>query len=606
MPTFSATTGGADAGAGMARGHSVGVVEPQLARFTDPLQLACGAWLPSFELAYETYGTLNADKSNAVLVCHALNASHHVAGHYAGEPDNLGWWDNMIGPGRPLDTDRFFVIGVNNLGSCFGSTGPLSLNPETGAPWGGDFPLVTVEDWVDSQARLADRLGIAQFAAVMGGSLGGMQALAWAIRYPQRIRHALVIAGAPNLSAQNIAFNEVARQAILTDPDFHDGHFASRHTLPRRGLRVARMIGHITYLSDLQMEEKFGRGLREGIKYSFAPEFQVESYLRHQGEKFAEYFDANTYLRITKALDYFDPASATGGNLARALAPAICKFLVVSFTTDWRFSPARSREIVEALIEHRRDVSYAEIDAPHGHDAFLLDDPRYHDVVRAYFDHVASDADYSTFRFGAEVKRGVEARARQAQRADFATIAGWLQPGAQVLDLGCGDGSLLAFLRRERDVRGYGIEIADEGVLASIDNNVNVLQSDLESGLAGFDDASFDCVILSQTLQAMHHTEVIVNEMLRVGREVIVTFPNFGYWPLRWQIVRGRMPVSENLPYQWYDTPNIHLCTVADFDAFLRERDCFVENRVVLTGGRPVTALPNLLGELAIYRFRRA
>ena len=342
------------------------------------------------------------------------------------------------------------------------------------------------------------------------------------------------------------------------------------------------MIGHITYLSDLQMEEKFGRSLREGLKFSFAPEFQIESYLRYQGDKFAEYFDANTYLRITKALDYFDPAQATGGNLGRALMPASCRFLVASFTTDWRFPPARSREIVKALVDHRRDVSYAEIDAPHGHDAFLLDDPQYHGLVRTYMESVASDADYSTFRFGAEVKRQIEERERQAHRADFATIAGWVQQGAQVLDLGCGDGSLLAYLARERNVKGYGIEIADEGVLASVRNGINVLQSDLESGLAGFDDASFDCVILSQTLQAMRHTEEIVAEMLRVGREVIVTFPNFGHWTHRWQILKGRMPVSEKLPYQWYDTPNIHLCTVADFDAFLRERNCVVENRVVL------------------------
>ena len=605
MPSFSATTGGTPATAAPP-GRPVGVVEPQLAQFSEPLQLACGQWLSRFELAYETYGTLNPDKSNAVLVCHALNASHHVAGYYAGDEDNVGWWDNMIGPGKPLDTKRFFVVGVNNLGSCFGSTGPLTLNPDTGRPWGGDFPVVTVEDWVDAQARLADRLGIAQFAAVMGGSLGGMQALCWAIRYPQRIRHALVIAAAPNLSAQNIAFNEVARQAIMTDPDFHDGHFAAHATLPRRGLRVARMIGHITYLSDLQMEEKFGRSLRDGLKFSFAPEFQIESYLRYQGDKFAEYFDANTYLRITKALDYFDPAVATGGALATALAPATCKFLVAAFTTDWRFPPSRSREIVKALVDRRRDVCYAEIAAPHGHDAFLLDDPQYHALVRAYCENVASDANYSTFRFGAEVKRKLEERDRQAQRADFATIASWVAPGAQVLDLGCGDGSLLAYLARERNAKGYGIEIADEGVLASVKNGVNVLQSDLESGLAGFDDASFDCVILSQTLQAMRHTEEIVAEMLRVGREVIVTFPNFGHWTHRWQILRGRMPVSEKLPYQWYDTPNIHLCTVADFDAFLRERNCVVENRVVLAGGRPVHVLPNLLGELAIYRFRRA
>ena len=606
MPSFSATTGGAPAPSSeKVRPHSVGEVEARVASFAEPLQLACGQWLSRYDLAYETYGTLNADASNAVLVCHALNASHHVAGYYANDRDNVGWWDNMIGPGKPVDTNRFFVVGVNNLGSCFGSTGPQSINPGTGKAWGSDFPIVTVEDWVDSQARLADKLGIAQFAAVMGGSLGGMQALAWAIRYPQRVRHALVIAAAPNLSAQNIAFNEVARQAIMTDPDFHDGHFGAHGTLPRRGLRIARMVGHITYLSDLQMEDKFGRSLREGLRYSFAPEFQIESYLRYQGEKFAEYYDANTYLRITKALDYFDPASGTGGDLGAALAPATCKFLVVSFTTDWRFPAARSREIVKALIDRRRDVCYAEIDAPHGHDAFLLDNPQYHALVRAYFDNVASDADYSTFRFGAEVRAKVEERHRTALRADFATIAGWIAPGAQVLDLGCGDGSLLAYLMRERNVKGYGVEIADPGVLASVRNGVSVLQSDLESGLAGFDDASFDCVILSQTLQAMRHTEEIVEEMLRVGREVIVTFPNFGHWTHRWQILKGRMPVSRELPYQWYDTPNIHLCTVADFDAFLRERSCVVENRVVLTAGHPVSMLPNWFGQLAIYRFRR-
>jgi len=363
---------------------SVGIVEAQRAVFDEPLALSSGATLSQFELTYETYGRLNAERSNAILVCHALNASHHVAGVYARQPDSEGWWDNMIGPGKPVDTERFFVIGVNNIGSCFGSTGPMSINPATGQPWGSDFPIVTVEDWVDGQARLADRLGIERFAAVMGGSLGGMQALAWATRYPHRIANALAIAAAPNLSAQNIAFNEVARAAILTDPDFHEGHFYAHGVKPVRGLRVARMIGHITYISDEQMGEKFGRQLREGIKYSFDPEFEIESYLRYQGEKFSEYFDANTYLRITKALDYFDPARATGGDLAKALAPAKARFLVISFTTDWRFSPARAREIVKALVDNRRDVSYAEIVAPFGHDAFLLDTPQYHAVVRAY------------------------------------------------------------------------------------------------------------------------------------------------------------------------------------------------------------------------------
>jgi homoserine O-acetyltransferase len=369
--------------------RSVGIVAPQTASFTEPLRLRSGAVMDAYDLVYETYGKLNADCSNAVLVCHALNASHHVAGQYAGVPGSTGWWDNMIGPGKPLDTERFFVIGVNNLGGCHGSTGPASVNPTTGKPWGADFPVVTVEDWVATQARLADRLGIRRFAAVMGGSLGAMQALAWSYLHPERVRHALVIACAPNLSAQNIAFNEVARQAIITDPDFLGGHYYERDTRPTRGLRVARMIGHITYLSDDEMASKFGRQLKNGkLNYTFEPEFEIESYLRHQGGKFSEYFDANTYLRITKALDYFDPALDHGGSLARALAPVKANFLVVSFTTDWRFSPQRSREIVKALLDNRCGVSYAEINAPHGHDAFLLEDPRYHRLVAAYFDRI--------------------------------------------------------------------------------------------------------------------------------------------------------------------------------------------------------------------------
>ncbi|CAM5786701.1 homoserine O-succinyltransferase MetX [Rhizobacter fulvus] len=372
---------------------SIGDVQPQFLHFAPPLPLRSGAQLRDYTLAYETYGTLNAARSNAVLVCHALNASHHVAGTYAGQPRSEGWWDNLVGPGKPLDTDRFFVIGVNNPGSCFGSTGPMQTNPDTGRTYGADFPVVTVEDWVDAQARLLDALGITQLAAVLGGSLGGMQALSWSLRHPDRLRHCIAVATAPNLSAQNIAFNEVARRAIVTDPEFHGGHFYAHGTLPRRGLRVARMIGHITYLSDDAMEAKFGRERRAGAS-GFSTqdvEFEIESYLRHQGDKFSEYFDANTYLLITRALDYFDPAREFGGDLTAAFAPARCKFQLVSFTTDWRFAPARSREIVKALVDHKRDVSYAEIDAPHGHDAFLLDDPRYHGVLRACFDNIAKE-----------------------------------------------------------------------------------------------------------------------------------------------------------------------------------------------------------------------
>jgi len=371
--------------------RSVGVVQAQRMRFDDELELRGGGRIANYELAYETYGELNAARDNAVLVCHALNASHHVAGTYADDPENVGWWDNLIGPGKPVDTERFFVIGVNNLGSCFGSTGPGSINPATGEPYGPDFPVVTVEDWVHSQALLAERMGIARFAAVIGGSLGGMQALAWSYLYPQRIAHAVVIATAPRLSAQNIAFDEVARRAIITDPDFHGGRFYRHGVVPRRGLQVARMIGHITYLSDDAMAEKFGRTMRhDKYSFSFDVDFEIESYLRYQGEKFSTYFDANTYLLITRALDYFDPARDHGGSLQEALAPARADFLIASFTTDWRFAPQRSREIVEALVANHRNVTYAAIDAPHGHDAFLLDDEQYHALLGAYFERIAA------------------------------------------------------------------------------------------------------------------------------------------------------------------------------------------------------------------------
>ena len=372
----------------------------QTMHFANALSLQSGASLRDYPLAYETYGTLNADKSNAVLICHALNASHHVAGVYEGQDKSEGWWDNMIGPDKPVDTNHFFVIGVNNLGSCFGSTGPMHIHPDTGKVYGADFPVVTVEDWVNAQALLLDALGIHQLAAVMGGSLGGMQALSWTLQHPDRVRHAVVVASAPNLTAENIAFNEVARRAIVTDPDFHEGHFYAHGVIPKRGLRIARMVGHITYLSDDVMNEKFGRQLRDavvdsatGYRYSTQDvEFQIESYLRYQGDKFSEYFDANTYLLITRALDYFDPARRFDGDLSKAFADIRAKFLLVSFTTDWRFSPTRSREMVRALLDNQRDVSYAEIDAPHGHDAFLLDDLRYMQVVRSYFERIAHEA----------------------------------------------------------------------------------------------------------------------------------------------------------------------------------------------------------------------
>ena len=369
---------------------SVGLVEPRLARYDQPLTLQCRETLPGFELVYETYGELNAARSNAVLVCHALSGDHHAAGYHAPEDRKPGWWDACIGPRKPIDTRKFFVVSSNNLGGCNGTTGPASIDPQTGEPWGERFPAVTVKDWVRTQALLADTLGIERFAAVIGGSLGGMQALQWAIDFPERIAHAVAIAAAPKLSAQNIAFNEIARQAILSDPDFLDGRYFEAETKPRKGLMLARMVGHVTYLSDDGMGVKFGRELKSGdIRSAQDVQFQVESYLHYQGTSFSERFDANTYLLMTRALDYFDPALEYGGDLVAALRRAKARFLVLSFSSDWRFSPERSNEIVDALVEARKDVASAVIEAPHGHDSFLLPNERYFDVLGGYMDAVA-------------------------------------------------------------------------------------------------------------------------------------------------------------------------------------------------------------------------
>lgn len=371
---------------------SVGLVQPQSLHFDAPLPLESGGAVADYDVVYETYGKLNADRSNAILICHALSGNHHAAGFHHPVDRKPGWWDNLIGPGKVLDSDRFYIVSSNNLGGCAGTTGPATINPASGRPFGPDFPLVTVRDWVHSQARLADRLGIDSWLAVVGGSLGGMQGLQWAIEYPERVRHVIAIASAPKLTAQNIAFNEVARQAIRSDPDFHDGRYYDHGTEPRQGLRLARMLGHITYLSDDIMAEKFGRDLREDrISFDFGVEFQVESYLRYQGDSFVGNFDANTYLLMTKVLDYFDPASVTGGDLSAAFRPATADFMLMSFTSDWRFAPARSREIVKALHDNDLNVSYAEIESSQGHDAFLLKIPQYLDVFSAYVERMAGD-----------------------------------------------------------------------------------------------------------------------------------------------------------------------------------------------------------------------
>ena len=375
--------------------HSVGIVTPRIARFEEPLPLACGRDLPAYDLIYETYGELNAQRSNAILVCHALSGHHHAAGYHSADDKRPGWWDECIGPGKPIDTSHFYVVSVNNIGGCHGSTGPMSINPETGKPWGPDFPPLRARDWVHSQARLADYLGIDCWAAIVGGSLGGMQAMRWALEYPQRVKHCIVIAAAMKLSAQNLAFNEVARQAIVSDPKFAGGYYQEHNAVPSQGLALARMVGHITYLSDNAMANKFGRDLRSGTLEQGEQEqaeFQVQSYLRYQGSQFSSSFDANTYILMTRALDYFDLAREYGNDPVAAFKHASCSFLVISFSTDWRFSPERSREIVDALIAADRPVTYAEIEADEGHDAFLLPIPRYVDVFRAYMRRVGESS----------------------------------------------------------------------------------------------------------------------------------------------------------------------------------------------------------------------
>jgi homoserine O-acetyltransferase/O-succinyltransferase len=587
---------------------------PQFLTFSAPLALQSGKTIRDYTMAYETYGNLNADKSNAVLVCHALNASHHVAGVYEGQAKSEGWWDNMIGPGKPVDTDQFFVIGINNLGSCFGSTGPMHMNPDTGRVYGADFPVVTVEDWVNAQARVLDELGITTLAAVMGGSLGGMQALSWSLQYPERVRHAVVIASAPNLTAENIAFNEVARRAIVTDPDFNGGNFYAHGLVPKRGLRIARMIGHITYLSDDVMNSKFGRQRPDDGAYHYSTtdvEFQIESYLRYQGDKFSESFDANTYLLITRALDYFDPAAAFGGNLSAALARATAKFLLVSFTTDWRFSPQRSRELVKALVDNQRDLSYAEIDAPHGHDAFLLEDSRYLALVSSYFEGIKTNKD---------VPKGLE-NSREISKSNDSnvpppvdapvkavpthSIAHRVPAKSRVLDLGCGDGHLLAQLQAQRQCTGYGIEISDAHVLACVQSGVNVIQLNLDDGLSLFADESFDVVLQIDTLQHLRNAETMLRETVRVGRAGLVAFPNFGHWQNRLAVLCGRMPVTKRLPYQWYDTPNIRVGTFADLEDLARKNGLTVEDAYGLHEGQELRWLPNLRAGTAVFSLSR-
>lgn len=580
--------------------------------FDEPLTLAGGKVLNGCDVAYETFGELNAAKSNAVLICHALSGDSHVTSNAPPapdgvEPDNPGWWEQYVGPGKPIDTQKYFVICSNVLGGCKGTTGPGSINPRTGKPWGLDFPIITISDMVETQRRLIDHLGINTLLAVVGGSMGGMQALQWSVQYPDRMRGVIPVATTTSLGAQPLAFDTVGRNAILSDPAFNEGRYAEQGVNPSRGLAIARMLGHITYLSEQAMHEKFGRSLRHGehLNYDFASQFSVETYLDYQGGKFVERFDANTYLYITRAMDYFDLAENFDGDVQRAMGSTKARFLVMSFTSDWLFTPEQNRRIVRALARSGRLVSYLEIPSPYGHDAFLLDSPQQERALAGFLACLLRDADQQPAPAVDLASLGED----EKKRLDLERITHLIRPGESVLDLGCGEGRFLAHLRSAGGcAQVQGVDVDVDKCVACIEYGVDVVQADLDQPLDYFGDKSFDAVVLSRTLQVVRHPPVVMSQMLRIGKRGIVTFPNFGYWRNRHQMVwAGRVPVSRNLPFSWADTPNLHHLSMKDFEDWCRSRGVRVLHRIAMDyqADERIRLLPNLRATDAIYEISR-
>jgi homoserine O-acetyltransferase len=579
----------------------------QSARLDQPLDLELGGRLEVVTVAYETYGTLNAARDNAILICHAISGDSHVARH--NEQDDAGWWDIVVGPGKAIDTNRFFVICPNLLGGCRGTTGPCSIDPATGNPYGRDFPTVTVADMVEVQRRLLDKLGLEQLAAVVGGSLGGHQALTWAARHPDRVRGVIALATSPRLTSQALAFDVVGRNAILRDPHFHGGQYYDKPHGPGVGLAIARMIGHITYLSPQAMSEKFDadRLQPRDIAAKFEKRFSVGSYLGYQGAKFVERFDANSYLVLSLAMDLFDMGSKPE-KLAAALRNARSRWLVLSFSSDWLFPPEQSRDIVNALLANNAPVSYCNVQSACGHDAFLLEDDlaMYGEMVRAFLGNLAASGGFPPAV--ADGSHGPTSIFLQ-HRLDYDRIVELIPPRVSVLDLGCGSGRLLARLMQTDHRRVVGVELDERKILTALSRGLDVIQADLNKGLGAFATGQFDCVVLSQTLQAIHDVEGLLTEMLRIGRTCIVSIPNFGYHRLRNMLAEtGRAPKSAGvLHYEWYNTPNIRFFTIADFEDFCREKAISVRQRIALDteAGTEVVEHPNLNADLAIFVISR-
>jgi len=589
--------------------NSVGIVETKISNLVQQdnvFELECGKQLGPIDVAYESYGQMNNTGDNVILICPALSGDAHAAGYHGAEDTKAGWWDSMIGPGKAIDTDKYFVVCTNFLGGCSGTTGPSSINPRTNKPYGLGFPMITISDMVRVQKLLLDKLGIKQLLAVIGGSMGGMQVMQWAIEYPDFVRSAMPIATTTRLGPQSIAFDAVGRNAILGDPDFAQGQY-SKDNNPARGLSIARMIGHITYLSDASMHTKFGRKLKSADNYSFDfnSEFEVETYLDYQGQAFVERFDANSYLYITKAMDYFD-LEKRYGSLQAAFANTRARFLVISFTSDWLFTPAQSRDIVSALVANDKDVSYCNIECEYGHDSFLLETKQMGLFISSFLEATKNPG----IRLNHSDETIQKARrfdtVEQAKRVrvDYELIEQLIEPESKVLDIGCGDGKLLARLTADKGIKGKGIDLDQQQVLSGINLGLSIIQYDAEMGLSSYADKSFDYVILSQTLQTLKKPDKVLLDLMRIGKKVIISFPNFGYWKCRWQLtLSGKTPITKTLPFWWYNTPNMRVLTLKDFDNFCKKLGVRIERRIPLIKNKlsPVKFAPNLLAEQAVY-----
>jgi homoserine O-acetyltransferase len=590
--------------------NSVGIVQTKTVRVVGadkPLQLQCGKTLGPIDAAYETYGQINPEGDNVILICHALSGNAHVAGYNSPEDQKPGWWEIMVGPGKAIDTNKYFVICSNFLGGCSGTTGPSDINPHTTKPYGLDYPVITIADMVKVQKLLLDKLEIKQVLAVIGGSMGGMQVLQWAIEYPDFIKAAIPIASTSRLGAQSIAFDTVGRNAILADKNFAGGQYHGKPG-PDYGLAIARMIGHITYLSEESMHQKFGRELKDAETYNYdlASEFAVETYLDYQGQTFVERFDANCYLYLTKAMDYFDLAREYG-SLQKAFADVTCRFLLVSFASDWLFTPAQSEDILDALAAQGKDVSYCNIDSPYGHDAFLLEPKVIGSLLAGFIDatyqKLKSKVKHVIPKTKPQFRVADFAQAKRA-RVDYELIESLIEPHSKVLDVGSGNGDLLARLMEDKNISGEGIELEEELVIHSIQRGLPVIQRDIERGLGQYADDSFDYAILSQTLQTVKNPDKVLKELLRVAKKVIVSFPNFGHWQIRLKLFfKGRAPVTRQLPFEWHNSPNIHCLSLKDFDRFCEDLGVKIEKKIPLIKSSlvPVKFAPNLFAEQAVY-----